>query len=193
TPCGAYTTLDGTKRLSVSMTTFKSLSHQFFPDVWQLIKSRTKHIDTLTAGYLSIQVILLGNPSYGDQLLRSDLSTCNTRYYRVSTTALYVRQVPVVGILYGSLLGNEVIPDAGQQRCNNRLAYLTAITFAMRVEKFIVCFNVFYLDDVIQLLTRIIEMFTNGFLHRVTQRLKRELKNIIYHGRTTATTGASFS
>ena len=61
-----------------------------------------EQIDTLAAGDLGIQAVLLGHLAQDDQFFRRDFATGHARDHRIRAAALDVGQEAVVGVLNAS-------------------------------------------------------------------------------------------
>src|SRR5690606_30212119 len=147
------------------MTAFKSLSDEFRPDFRELFNSRPEHVYTLSAGDLCIEVPLLRNPSERHQFFRRDFASGNAWHNGVGTPTLNVGEESVVGILNSFLLEDSVIPYTCKQRRGSGFAYLTTVTAAVEINKLLKVPDIFDSDKIKQLLTSIIEMFTQRLLH----------------------------
>src|SRR6478735_4285335 len=99
TPCRTNATLDGSQRLSISMTGLHTTSNKLAPDVEKVLLLGTKQVDTLTTCDLGVEVVLLGNLANDHKLVRSNLTTGYTRDNRVGTVSLDVTQEAIIGLL----------------------------------------------------------------------------------------------
>ena len=84
-----------------------------------------------------MQVVLLGDLAEADELIGSDLAAGHTRHHRIGPVALHVGHEAIVGVLQRCMLLFEdvLIPGAGQNTADGRLADLAAFAGAMGAEQ----------------------------------------------------------
>ena len=119
------------------MATFHAGGDDFFPNVGKLLYLRAKQIDPLTSGNLRIQPVLLRDLAQHDQFVGGDLASRNTGDDRIKSAPLDVGQKPVVCVLQGGEMPVDrcVVPEAGQDRGDGRLADFAAKPAAMPGEQ----------------------------------------------------------
>ena len=96
----------------------------------------------------------------GDQLVGRDLAAGHARHDRVQPAALHVGQEAVVGVLQRlvSAVEDVVVPQAGQDRGDGRLADFAAVPRAVAGEQLVERLDLLDLDDLEQLLPRVGEV-----------------------------------
>jgi hypothetical protein len=110
---------------------------QFLLDGKKILLLRTEHVDALTARDLRIEAVLLGYPANHDQLVRSDLTSCNAGDYAESTISLEFGEILAVGILEAvQRLVEDVLVI---QRCKNGANGRLGICFTMNCWTYAVC------------------------------------------------------
>jgi hypothetical protein len=114
---------------------------QPLPDLWQLVDRGTEHVDTLTAGDLGVQIEVAGHLANQDESFGGDFATRHARHHRVGSVLLHVGHEVIVGVLEGRVLTLEYVPvpEARQDRSNDRSADVATATGAMFGDDFTEC------------------------------------------------------
>ena len=141
-PGTAHAAFHGAQALAIGVPALKTRVNQLLPDVGQIADVRPKHINPLSARNLGVETILFGHAANHHQLLGRDFAPRDARHHRVAAALLNVGQISVIGVLNGVLLHNQVVPQAGQDAAQRRLAGFAAIAGAKLVEGRVVAANV---------------------------------------------------
>ena len=86
------------------MTRLHSTINEFLPNIRKVLFPRTKHIDTLTARNLGVEVVLLRDGTDNDELLWGNLTARNSGNDGERAVPLDVGQESVVRILQTSVV-----------------------------------------------------------------------------------------
>ena len=161
---------------------------QLFPDIRELMHLGTEEIDSLAAGDLGVEPVLLGDRSESDQLVGRDLAAGHPRHDAVETASLHVGQESVVGVLKGVVTGcrNALVPERSEDRRRCGLADLAAVTAAMVADQFLESANALDLDDLEQVLPGVLEMLAKIPLDRSPRSFEFGVEQTGHEGHATA-------
>ena len=149
-----------------------------------------EQVDPLAAGNLGVQPELLGHLSQHDQFLGRDLAPGNARNHRVQAPALNVGQEPIVRVLKRGVVHHVLVPEAGQDRRDGRLADLAAVPLAVAADQLGERLDPLDLDDLKEFLARVGEMLAEVIDHFLAQRRQLGLEQVGHQRQAAAAAGA---
>ncbi|VFS43743.1 Uncharacterised protein [Enterobacter cancerogenus] len=194
TPGGPHAGFHRAQRLTVGVPGLKSGLHQRLPDRRQLVERRAKQVDTLPAGDLTVQAVALRDLADGNQPVGRDLPGRHTRHDGVGTVFLDVGKVAVVGVLQRQMCRFKqiLVPARGQHRADQRFANFTPVPVTIATNQLFEGAYMIHANEVVDLLTRVREVFADVLFHLHALPGKLELHHLFNQGTTAAAARSRF-
>src|SRR5690606_11750271 len=170
--------------------------NQLPPDDRKVIQLRAEQVDSLPTCDFGIQIKLLGYLPEDNQFVGSDFATGNPRNYRIGSVLLHIGHKMVVGVLQvGQLvLHDQIVPAARHNGRDCRFTDITAKTLSMTAYQLIEATDFFDLDQVIELLTRMVKVLAQisvDFYPQLGELTIHQLCRQL-HAATATSTGTGF-
>ncbi len=182
------------QRFPVGMSGLKPGLHQRLPDFRQLFERGAKQVNTLPAGNFAVKAIAFRDLADGDQPVGGHFTRRHPRDDGVRSVLLNIGEKAVVGVLQRQMRRFQqiLVPAGSQYRSHQRLTDLAPVPLTVAADKLVEGADMVDAHQVVNLLTRVREVFADIFLHLHALLRKLELHHLLHQRATASAAGRRF-